>query len=155
MTVTCPVARGLRNRNPGNLRHVPSNAWQGEIEPDAGGYCRFDTDHHGLRACALDVLTKWRRGLTSVRQIIAVYAPVSENPTERYVAAVAGALGVDPDQALALDAPAELAGLLRAIVRQECGTVPYAADELIAASAAALAAAHPRAAAPFPGGRHG
>ena len=32
---TIVPARGLRNKNPGNLRHSAAFAWLGEIEPDA------------------------------------------------------------------------------------------------------------------------
>ncbi len=47
--VTVAPARGLRNRNPGNLRHNAAFAWLGEIEPDAQNYCRFSAI---MRGCA-------------------------------------------------------------------------------------------------------
>jgi len=134
-------ARGIRNRNPGNLRHTPAFTWQGELEPDAQGYCRFATDQDGIRATALDILNKWRKdGLRTVRTILARYAPPVENPTANYVANVAAALGVKPDDALDLAATGTLALFVKAVVRQECGGVPYPIDTIVAAVAAALAA---------------
>jgi hypothetical protein len=135
------VARGIRNRNPGNLRHNSAFAWQGEIEPDAQGYCRFATDHDGIRAAALDILTKWRKdGLQTVRAIVSRYAPPTENPTVTYVANVAAALGVKPDDALDLSTAGSLSLFTKAVIRQECGAVPYPIDTITAAVAAALAA---------------
>jgi hypothetical protein len=142
--VTIAPARGLRNRNPGNLRHNAAFAWLGEIEPDGQNYCRFSSDHAGLRACALDILTKWRRdGLRTVRAIIGRYAPPSENPTANYIAHVAAALGVKPDDALDLAAPGTLSLFVKAVVRQECGSVPYTVGAVLDAVNAALGLPHP------------
>ena len=53
------LTRGYRNRNPGNIDHVPSNKWLGladpplEPPPRAGGrarFCVFKTHQHGIRA---------------------------------------------------------------------------------------------------------
>jgi hypothetical protein len=149
MTATLAPARGLRNKNPGNLRHNAAFDWLGEIAPDAQGYCRFDSDHDGLRACALDLLTKWRRdGLRTVRAIITRYAPPTENATGNYVAAVTAALGVKPDDALDLSAAGTLALLVKAVVRQECGSVPYLISDVVAAVQAALGLPHPSDVAP-------
>jgi hypothetical protein len=135
-------ARGIRNRSPGNLRHSPAIAWQGELAPDADGYCRFDSDLNGIRAAALDILTKWRRdGLRTVRAILARYAPPAENPTANYVANVAAALAVKPDDPLDLSAAGSLALFVKAVIRQECGAVPYTIDTLMAAVNQALAPA--------------
>lgn len=138
-------ARGLRNRNPGNLRHSPAIAWNGELEPDADGFCRFDSVQHGLRALCLDLATKWGRGLTTVRRIIEVYAPPSENPTAVYVTAVCAALGVKPDERIDLSEVGTLALLAKAIVRRECGSFPYTVHDLLrAAQDAAATAEHQR-----------
>ena len=123
------IPRGLRNRNPGNLRHSHAVRWLGEIEPDAQGFCRFDSDRHGIRAVALDIATKSRRdGLHTVDGIVARYAPPSENPTGNYVANVAAALGVKSDQAIDLTDPGTLVTFVKAVIRQECGAVPYPLD---------------------------
>lgn len=138
MSGTLRPARGLRNRSPGNLRHNPAIKWRGEIEPDPEGYARFDTDHHGLRACALDIVTKWRRGLNTVRKIIEVYAPPSENDTAAYINAVCGAIGAMQDAPLKLDSPDMLARFVKAVVKHECGSVPYEVSAILAAAKDAL-----------------
>ena len=143
MSATGSPARGLRDKNPGNLRHSAANKWRGEIEPDPDGYCRFARDADGLRAIALDLLTKWRRGLRSVRKIVEVYAPPSENPTQNYVANVAAALAVRPDETIDLSEIGTLAVFVKAVVRQECGSVPYTVDDLLASARDAMSLPHP------------
>ena len=136
-------ARGLRNRNPGNLRHTAAFTWRGEIAPDPDGYCRFDSAHDGLRALALDLLTKWRRSLNTVRKVVEVYAPPSENPTQNYVANVAAALAVRPDETIDLSEIGTLAVFVKAVVRQECGSVPFVVDDLLSAARDAMGLPHP------------
>jgi hypothetical protein len=138
------MPRGLRNRNPGNLRHNAAIRWLGEIEPDAQGFCRFDSDRHGLRAIALDIATKWARDdLRTVGGVIARYAPLAENPTGNYVVNVSAALGVKPDQAIDLSDAGTLAMFVKAVIRQECGSVPYPLDLIAIAVRDALDASSP------------
>jgi hypothetical protein len=147
------LPRGLRNRNPGNLRHSTAFTWHGELAPDAEGYCRFAQDHDGIRALALDLFTKWDRdGLRSVHAIVGRYAPPRENDTAAYITRVAAALGVAPGDALDLQDGAVLARFVKAVIRQECGALPYTPAAIAAAVADALpptsngSAAAPRAA---------
>lgn len=126
-TSSTAAPRGIRNHNPGNLR--PSgDRWQGQAGVDrAGGgpgFVRFETPAHGIRALAIDLSTKHGRGLRSVRQIIGVYAPPSENDTAAYVANVARALGVDPDAPLDFSGP-QLEGMMAAVIQMENGQQPY------------------------------
>lgn len=139
------LTRGLRNHSPGNLRHSTAFTWLGEIAPDADGYCRFDTDDHGLRAIALDVWTKWQRDkLRTVRAIITRYAPPIENPTANYIANVCAALGgIKPDDPVDLSDPAAETMFVKAIIRQECGSVPYMLTQILAAVRAARGTVHP------------
>jgi len=78
-----------------------------------------------------------------VRAIVARYAPPSENPTANYVANVAAALAVKPDDPLDLSAVGSLALFVKAVIRQECGAVPYTIDTIMAAVNEALAAPIP------------
>lgn len=132
------TARGLRDNNPGNLRHTPAIKWRGELEPDADGYCRFDTAHNGMRAMMVDLHSKWLRGLNTVAKIIPPYAPPSENPTAVYIADVAKWWGVDPEAVFDLSKPSPLASLASAMMRQEDGAVPYGAGDVMAAALDAL-----------------
>jgi hypothetical protein len=48
------LSRGYRNRNPGNIEHLPTNKWLGlETPPSDGRFCRFRSHQHGIRALAL------------------------------------------------------------------------------------------------------
>lgn len=119
--------RGVRNNNPGNIEFRPTNAWRGQTGSD-GRFATFATPEAGIRALAIDVGTKSRRGLNSVQSIISAYAPPSENNTAAYAAAVARALGVSPTARIDLNDPAIRAGLVSAIISHENGMQPYSAE---------------------------
>ena len=129
------LPRGIRNRNPGNIRH--GSQWVGLApeQPDAA-FATF-TDHvFGLRALMVVLLTYYRRHkLDTVREIIGRWAPPVENDTGAYVDQVAKRLGVGPDEIVNPERRETLIGLARAIVRHENGKPPsgapadwYAAD---------------------------
>lgn len=116
------LPRGIRNKNPGNLR--PGSPWVGALGDDGDGYLIFDTPENGIRALAKNLLTYYRRhGLDTVAGIINRWAPPSENNTGSYVRAVAAALGVPPDAKI--NVPAQLEPLTVAIIRHENGLQPY------------------------------
>jgi hypothetical protein len=136
--------RGLRNRNPGNIRYVEgvTSLYQGCIGSD-GAFCIFDTDHNGLRAlCKLQLVYQDKHGLRTVRGCIDRWAPPEENDTGAYVAAVARDLNVGPDDEIDLHRDLLLAGMATAIVRHENGQQPYAASEIMAAAQDALGYAY-------------
>lgn len=131
------VPRGFRDQNPGNLRDE-GIAWKGLLGHDEDGYCIFDTAHNGIRAMAMDLHTKWARGLDTVAKIIPVYAPPSENPTANYIADIAKWTGLGPDEKIDLSDVDELATVVSAMIRQEDGTLPYSVADLHDACANAL-----------------
>lgn len=115
--------RGIRNHNPGNIRRTTTR-WDGMAVQQNDAYVQFVSPVWGIRAMAKVLRTyrdKYR--LSSVREIVTRWAPASENPTEAYVAAVASALGVKPDEALDLDK--QLLALIKAIIHHENGVQPY------------------------------
>jgi hypothetical protein len=130
------AVRGLRNKNPGNLR---ANGFTGSLGVDPRGYAVFDTLHHGIRAAARQLDLYGKRGLNTVRMIVSTWAPASENDTEAYIAAVCRAVGRPADGRLLLDESTHLA-LLRAIFRHELGAAPAAtiSDAQILAGIGAL-----------------
>ena len=119
------IPRGLRNQNPGNIRHSRT-LWQGEaaVQPDPD-FVTFSAPEWGLRAVAKILLTYQRNGLDTVRKMIGRWAPPTENDTAAYVVSVAQSLGVSPDAPLDLTQPALRGGMVKAIVRHENGQQPY------------------------------
>ncbi len=124
--------RGIRNNNPGNIRHGEN--WQG-LNPNSrsidAAFCVFNTPVAGIRALA-KVLINYKKlyGLNTVRQIISRYAPPNENQTTAYVQTVAKQLGVLPDVVIDIEERGVLTVLIKAVIRMENGIQPYS-DETI------------------------
>lgn len=126
------LPRGIRNNNPGNIRHGAN--WQGlnpngkEIDPY---FCVFQTAFAGIRALA-KVLINYKKlyGLNTVRQIISRYAPPNENQTTAYIQSVAKQLGVFPDTIIDIEERGVLTVFIKAVIRMENGIQPYS-DETI------------------------
>jgi hypothetical protein len=126
------ASRGYRNRNPGNIDHLPANKWLGLADPPSDGrFCRFRSHQHGIRALAL-LLQSYadRHRLRTVRGIVARWAPRGENDTRAYQAAVAARLGVGFDDPIDLHDAATVRGLVEAIIRHELGGMPYAPETI-------------------------
>lgn len=123
MSIPTPAPRGIRNNNPGNIRH--GDSWQGLApqQPDSA-FCTFIAPEYGIRAMGKILLNYERRyGLNTVRGIISRWAPAVENNTEAYVQHVATTLGVAPDEPF--DVAGRLTVLVTAIIRHENGMNPY------------------------------
>jgi hypothetical protein len=127
------TARGYRNNNPGNLRFLTSNAWNGQIAND-GGYAVYDSKQNGTRALGRQLLAYAKRGQNTVRLILAGdpqrglygWAPPNENNTEAYIDDVAGQLEVEPNQPISVQQ--RLPDLGRAIAKHENGYVDNSFD---------------------------
>jgi hypothetical protein len=120
--MTTSVPRGVRNRNPGNLRRSP-DPWQGlapeQTDPE---FFVFTTMPHGIRAMARVLISyQDRHGIRSVRRIITRYAPPAENQTSSYIDVVANRTGFRPDEQLDLHSYEHLRPLIEAMVEVECG----------------------------------
>ena len=124
--------RGIRNNNPGNIRHGEN--WQG-LNPNSrsidAAFCVFNTPVAGIRALA-KVLINYKKlyGLNTVRQIISRYAPPNENQTTAYVQSVARQIGVLPDMVIDIEERGVLTVFIKAVIRMENGIQPYS-DETI------------------------
>lgn len=128
MTVT-PLARALRNNNPGNIERNRT-VWAGMMMPfqmtdDQRAEKRFvvfATPVFGFRALAMVMHTyKEAHGCDTISKIVTRYAPSVENATDAYIAHVALEMNVDPDAVLDLDDPDVMADLCKAIARHESG----------------------------------
>lgn len=132
MTYTHFQQRGIRNNNPGNIRRS-SDAWQG-LAPvqDDPAFFKFESPEYGIRAM-VRVLKNYqaRHGLNTIRQIIARWAPSSENDTAAYIRNMEQWTGLGADLPLDLNQPFVLGALVPAIIRMENGIQPYP-DALIA-----------------------
>lgn len=116
---------GIRSNNPGNLR-PGATRWQGELDPDPRGYCRFDTPENGIRAMAKNLLAyQERHSLRTVDRIISRWAPGNENDTESYIIAVCSSTGYRRDERLDLREYGTLERLVLAIIKHENGMQPY------------------------------
>jgi hypothetical protein len=92
------LPRGLRNNNPGNLVQT-SIPWQGKIPLSQNTDSRFEQFYelrYGIRAKMRDIITDYKKGLTSVTAIINEYAPSFENNTAAYINTVANMIGFLP-----------------------------------------------------------
>ena len=124
--------RGIRNNNPGNIDR-DGTAWDGMAADQSTDprFVVFTAPEWGLRAILRIIHSYEGRGLSTVRGWISAWAPPSDgNDTDAYVAAVAGAVGVDPDAAVSIEDPVTAYAVLGAITRQENGEQPYSADLL-------------------------
>ena len=125
------VARGIRNNNPGNIRH--GDKWQGlAAEQTDSSFCVFTSAEYGIRALAKVLLNYEKKyGLNTVKKIINRYAPPNENDTGSYIQSVAGQLGVNPDDVIDINNQAVMLILVKAIIRHENGEQTYNNETLL------------------------
>lgn len=123
------MARGIRNNNPGNIRHGPSQ-WQGmSSEQSDDEYIQFDDPVYGIRAMARLLQNyQTRYSLNTIREIITRWAPPIENITKSYIANVSRIVGASPDQEINVhDA---MLPLVKAIITHENGQQPYTDEQI-------------------------
>lgn len=83
-------SRGIRNNNPLNIR-LSNNNWLGKIKPSQDpSFEQFESMVMGIRAAMVCLRTHCRRLVqsrraTSVKNLISIWAPSTENDTECYV----------------------------------------------------------------------
>lgn len=121
--MTQELPRGIRNNNPGNIRH--GDQWQGMAKPAAQtdrDFVVFTSATWGIRAIArLLIAYKDKHGLRTVRQIISRWAPPSENDTGAYVQNVARLVGVPSDAPVDVYDYAVMRPIVESIIRHENG----------------------------------
>ena len=125
------LPRGIRNHNPGNIERT-RDRWQGMAADQSADprFVVFTAPEFGIRALVKLLLNYERMGFDSPRKIITRFAPHVENKTDAYVANVARALGVGPDDVVDLDRFDVMLPLVKAIIQQENGRQPYSAEVL-------------------------
>lgn len=94
--------RGIRNNNPLNIRH--GSNWKGlrpkQTDPS---FCQFESMQMGIRAAYRLMrnhilgFSGTRPKMNTLRKLISVWAPPSENATDKYVRHVSTLTGIDPN----------------------------------------------------------
>lgn len=138
-TITTGIPRGIRNRNPLNIRRSKV-AWQGKSEVQSDpDFEQFIDPHHGIRAAARNLLTYYRRDkLNTVQAIVSKWAPPEDdNDTSAYISAVCEYMATGADTPLDLEDADRLGALVCAMMRQEIGSIPYDEQTIALAVAAA------------------
>ncbi|PHM22711.1 structural protein [Xenorhabdus ehlersii] len=124
------MTRGIRNHNPGNIRH--GDKWQGlrDIQTDKS-FCQFGAPEYGIRAM-LKILRNYERkyGDNTIRQFISRWAPPNENNTESYIVYVCKSVGIASSAVVDVENVATMSRLVKAIIQMENGQQPYS-DEII------------------------
>jgi hypothetical protein len=126
--------RGIRNNNPGNIRHVAANAWLGLANPPSdGAFCIFTEAKWGIRAMAR-LFRNYQRNnnLHTVEGVINRWAPPIENNTSAYVNHVARALKVSPSDRIDLSQESVMLDLVKVVTLHENGINPYSDEQFLA-----------------------
>lgn len=130
---------GLRNKNPGNVKATDGN------------YNVYGSDHDGLVAMGgrfLRYQNAPERGWNAqtLREMVSIYAPKSENDTKGYVSFVSKETGIDPDAQIDFSkSPETMAKVMKAMVKMENGKgAVYSDAEFLQASQDAIAGVKPK-----------
>ena len=118
------IPRGLNNNNPLNIRYSELNPWLGRKEVENkkdGSFEEFTHVYYGIRAGIILVRNYIEKGHKTVEEIIARWAPPSENKTGIYVKHVCEWSGLNPGQKINWKNPNDMIALISAMIRQEVG----------------------------------
>ena len=133
------VSRGIRNNNPGNIRHAYGKDdkcdWQGLDSTKEGNdkdFCTFKTMGYGCRALikTLQTYVKKHRCM-SIAQVVCRWAPSNENDTESYIYSVSSFCHYGAQSKLDFKKRPDLwLNIARAIARHENGDdIKYITEE--------------------------
>tara|TARA_R110000796_G_scaffold119757_1_gene233895 strand:- start:260 stop:655 length:396 start_codon:yes stop_codon:yes gene_type:complete len=117
------MSRGIRNNNPGNIRHGID--WDG-LDKDQSKdeeFSQFSTPEYGIRAM-FKILKTYndKYNLNTIEGIINRWAPPIENDTEAYIDFVSSKVGKNSSEVLN---EKDYISLVQAIIHMENGDQPY------------------------------
>ena len=113
--------RGLRNNNPGNIRH--GDNWQGmKANQTDDDFVQFVNAKYGIRAMARILDNYAKRGVVYLSDIILTWAPPNENDTHSYIAHVEQQTGIFANERITRD---DYPKLIAAMIKHENGINPY------------------------------
>lgn len=122
------TSRGLRNRNPGNIRRSTTR-YRGEVESHDPSFKCFETLAHGYRAMFVLLHTySLKHGLHTAAEMLHRYAPPAENQTEAYIRSVELISGIPADEPLDTLRAEQMMPLVSAMSRIENGVCASPAD---------------------------
>lgn len=131
------TVRAVRNNNPGNIR--TGQHWQGlmprsqmnVVQAAETEFCVFMSPMWGFRAMATIFHSYGREGFTTIRHMIARWAPSIENNVSAYVADVAHQCDLSPDAEFDFTNSQSMADLCHAVSVHECGGWFFKEDDLL------------------------
>ncbi|MBS0861367.1 phage tail tape measure protein [Providencia rettgeri] len=124
-----PNTRGLRNKNPGNLRDANNKiGFQG---PEGDQMAVFASERDGLAAMSRQLMLDAERGKNRIDDYIRKYAPASENKTQEYIDMVSKQTGYGAYESLDMHDPEVLAKLMNAMIKVENGAQPFSYDQIM------------------------
>lgn len=125
------LPRGLRNNNPGNIIRTKGKPWAGEIPGNDPRFKTFRSMAYGYMAM-LSLVSDYieHKHLTTIRQIINLYAPPVENQTSKYVDFVSRKSGMSADHGIDHHSCVEMTKLVAAMSYMENGVPAVMADVL-------------------------
>lgn len=116
------MSRGIRNCNPGNIRHSRTR-YLGEVRPSRdAAFKQFETMAYGYRAMFMLLNTYRRRyKLDTIRGMISRWAPPIENNTDAYIRLVAERSGIAPDAKINTESERDMIPVVAAMSEVENG----------------------------------
>lgn len=117
--------RGIRNNNPGNIKH--GDKWQGLAEKQTDPeFCTFKDARWGIRAIARLLITyQDKHDINTIHGIISRWAPSSTDNTGSYISHVTQRTGIREDEPLDVHDYDDIEPLVKAIIHHENGQQPY------------------------------
>lgn len=121
------IPRGIRNRNPLNIKWNPKNKWAGLVENEKRRdkvFCEFKDMAYGFRAAG-KLLRKYIKDYkwNTIRKIIDHWAPSSENDTKAYASRVSLRMNKPMDVVLDYNDTNTMIELMSAMCVQENGAM--------------------------------
>ncbi|MGC0122406.1 hypothetical protein CHI95_00135 [Providencia rettgeri] len=124
-----PNTRGLRNKNPGNLRDANNKiGLQGQGKDTMAV---FASDRDGLAAMSRQLMLDAEKGKNRIDDYIRKYAPASENKTQEYIDMVSKQTGYGAFESLDMHNPEVLSKLMNAMIKVENGAQPFSYDQVM------------------------
>lgn len=121
------LPRGIRNKNPGNIRH--GDNWQGmSASQTDSDFVQFTEPKWGIRAMAKILQSYERRGVVYLIDIVRTWAPPEDNnDTAAYLHHVERQTGIFGNEVVSRE---DYPKVIAALIKHENGVQPYSMAEI-------------------------